>query len=152
VWFVAWVLLVVLLLWFGRLSICLALRNLRLRGIGLRQVALIGAEAVVASLQARMASAGWSGYVVHQAVNDTQDMAQLEALANKPLDEIWVMLPLGDAQAIERTLHALRHSAASIRLVPDLLTLRLINHGVTEVMSVPMYDVFASPMTARTGS
>jgi putative colanic acid biosynthesis UDP-glucose lipid carrier transferase len=139
--------LAILLLWSGRLLIYLVLRNLRLRGVGLRQVAFVGAEAAVASLQARMASAGWSGYVVHQAVNDTHDMAQLEALASKPLDEIWVMLPLGDAQALERTLHALRHSAASIRLVPDLLTLRLINHGVTEIMGVPMYDVFASPMT-----
>lgn len=147
VWFVAWTFLGMLLLWFGRLLIYLVLRNLRLRGVGLRQVALVGAEVAVASLEARMASVGWSGYVVHKAVNDTQDMAQLEALANKQLDEIWVMLPLGDAQAIERTLHALRHSAAFIRLVPDLLTLRLINHGVTEVMGVPMYDVFASPMT-----
>jgi putative colanic acid biosysnthesis UDP-glucose lipid carrier transferase len=147
VWFVAWAMLAMLLLWSGRLLIYLVLRNLRLRGVGLRQVAFVGAEAAVASLQARMASAGWSGYVVHQAVNDTHDMAQLEALASKPLDEIWVMLPLGDAQALERTLHALRHSAASIRLVPDLLTLRLINHGVTEIMGVPMYDVFASPMT-----
>lgn len=147
VWFVAWAMLAMLLLWSGRLLIYLVLRNLRLRGVGLRQVAFVGAEAAVASLQARMASAGWSGYLVHQAVNDTHDMAQLEALANNPLDEIWVMLPLGDAQALERTLHALRHSAASIRLVPDLLTLRLINHGVTEIMGVPMYDVFASPMT-----
>ncbi len=147
VWFVAWALLATLLLWFGRLLIYIALRNLRLRGVGLRRVALVGADAAVASLQARMASAGWSGYVVHEVVQATQDVAQLETLANKPLDEIWVMLPLGDVQAIERTLHALRHSAASIRLVPDLLTLRLINHGVTEVMGVPMYDVFASPMT-----
>ncbi len=51
-------------------------------------------------------------------------------------------------QAIQHTLHALRHSSALIRLEPDLLTLtlRLINHGVTEVMGVPMYDVSASPM------
>lgn len=147
VWFVAWAFLATLLLWFGRLIVYLVLRNLRLRGVGLRQVALVGAEAAVASLQARIASVGWSGYVVHEVMQDSQDVAQLEALAIKPLDEIWVMLPLGDTQAIERTLHALRHSAASIRLVPDLLTLRLINHGVTEIMGVPMYDVFASPMT-----
>jgi putative colanic acid biosynthesis UDP-glucose lipid carrier transferase len=43
-------------------------------------------------------------------------------------------------------LHGFCHSAASIRLVPDLLTLRLINHGVTEVMGMPMYDLSASPM------
>ncbi len=146
VWFAVWMVSAVVLLWLGRVAIYLVLRSLRLRGIGLRQVALVGSHAAIASLQTRMASAGWSGYVVSQVVARTDDVASLEALATAPLDEIWVMLPLGDAQAIQHTLHALRHSAASIRLVPDLLTLRLINHGVTEVMGVPMYDVSASPM------
>lgn len=146
VWFAVWMVSAVVLLWLGRVAIYLVLRSLRLRGIGLRQVALVGSHAAIASLQTRMASAGWSGYVVSQVVERTDDVASLEALATAPLDEIWVMLPLGDAQAIQHTLHALRHSAASIRLVPDLLTLRLINHGVTEVMGVPMYDVSASPM------
>ena len=146
VWFAVWMVSAVVLLWLGRVVIYLMLRSLRLRGIGLRQVALVGSRAAIASLQTRMASAGWFGYVVSQVVERTDDVASLEALATAPLDEIWVMLPLGDAQAIQHTLHALRHSAASIRLVPDLLTLRLINHGVTEVMGVPMYDVSASPM------
>jgi len=146
VWFAVWMVSAVVLLWLGRVTIYLVLRSLRLRGIGLRQVALVGSEAAIASLQARMVSTGWSGYVVSEVVEHTDDVALLEALATAPLDEIWVMLPLGDAQAIQRTLHALRHSAASIRLVPDLLTLRLINHGVTEVMGVPMYDVSTSPM------
>jgi putative colanic acid biosynthesis UDP-glucose lipid carrier transferase len=83
---------------------------------------------------------------VGAVVQHPSDVAALEALANTPLDEVWVMLPLGDAHAIKTTLHGLRHSAASIRLVPDLLTLRLINHGVTEVMGLPMYDLSASPM------
>lgn len=146
VWFVVWMLFAVVLLWLGRLAIYLVFRSLRLRGIGLRQVALVGSQAAIASLQARMATAGWSGYLVKQVVARTDDVVALEALATEPLDEIWIMLPLGDAEALQHTLHALRHSAASIRLVPDLLTMRLINHGVTEVMGVPMFDVSASPM------
>ena len=146
VWFAVWMLSAVVLMWLGRIAIYLVMRSLRVQGIGQRQVALVGSDAAIASLQTRMASAGWSGYAVSQVVR-ADDAAQLEALAGLPLDEIWVTLPLGDAQAMQHTLHALRHSAASIRLVPDLLTLRLINHGVTEVMGVPMYDVSASPMT-----
>lgn len=146
VWFAVWMALAAVLLWLGRLSIYLALRSMRLRGIGVRHVALVGADAAIVSLQQRMASAGWSGYAVEVVVQNPNDVAALEALANVPLDEVWVMLPLGDAHAIKTTLHGLRHSAASIRLVPDLLTLRLINHGVTEVMGVPMYDLSASPM------
>jgi putative colanic acid biosynthesis UDP-glucose lipid carrier transferase len=146
VWFAVWMLSAVVLMWLGRIAIYLVMRSLRVQGIGLRQVALVGSDTAIASLQTRMASAGWSGYAVSQVVR-ADDAAQLDALAASPLDEIWVTLPLGDSQAMQHTLHALRHSAASIRLVPDLLTLRLINHGVTEVMGVPMYDVSASPMT-----
>jgi putative colanic acid biosynthesis UDP-glucose lipid carrier transferase len=146
VWFAVWMALAAVLLWLGRLGIYLVLRSMRLRGIGVRHVALVGSDAAIASLQQRMASAGWSGYAVGAVVQNPNDVAALEALANAPLDEVWVMLPLGDAHAIKTTLHGLRHSAASIRLVPDLLTLRLINHGVTEVMGVPMYDLSASPM------
>lgn len=146
VWFAVWMALAAVLLWLGRLSIYSALRSMRLRGIGVRHVALVGSDAAIASLQQRMASAGWSGCAVEAVVQNPNDVTALEALANAPLDEVWVMLPLGDAYAIKATLHGLRHSAASIRLVPDLLTLRLINHGVTEVMGVPMYDLSASPM------
>jgi putative colanic acid biosysnthesis UDP-glucose lipid carrier transferase len=146
VWFAMWMVSAVVLLWLGRVTIYLVLRSLRLRGIGLRQVALVGSQTAIASLQTRMVSTGWSGYVLSKVVDSTDNAVELEGLANAQLDEIWVMLPLGDAQTIQKTLQALRHSAASIRLVPDLLTLRLINHGVTEVMGLQMYDVSASPM------
>jgi putative colanic acid biosysnthesis UDP-glucose lipid carrier transferase len=146
VWFAVWMALAAVLLWLGRLGIYLVLRSMRLRGIGVRQVALVGSDAAIASLQQRMTSAGWAGYAVEAVVQNPNDVTALEALSSAPLDEVWVMLPLGDAHAIKTTLHGLRHSAASIRLVPDLLTLRLINHGVTEVMGVPMYDLSASPM------
>jgi putative colanic acid biosynthesis UDP-glucose lipid carrier transferase len=87
VWFVVWMLSAVVLLWLGRLAIYLVLRSLRLRGIGLRQVALVGSQAAIASLQTRMASAGWSGYLVSQVVARTDDVAALEALATEELDE-----------------------------------------------------------------
>lgn len=146
VWFAVWMALAVALLWIGRLTIYLLLRSMRLRGIGVRRVALVGSDAAIANLQQRMALAGWSGYEVVATLAPLNNVVELEALAKASLNEVWVMLPLGDAHAIKTTLHGLRHSAASIRLVPDLLTLRLINHGVTEVMGVPMYDLSASPM------
>ncbi len=145
-WFALWMVSAVALMWLGRIAIYLVLRSLREQGIGLRKLALVGSDAAIACLQARMYSSGWSGYEVSQVVN-TDDTARLEALAVLSMDEIWITLPLGDSQAMQHALHAMRHSAASIRLVPDLLTLRLINHGMTEVMGVPMYDVSTSPMT-----
>jgi putative colanic acid biosysnthesis UDP-glucose lipid carrier transferase len=146
IWFLVWSALSTVLLWGGRLGVYLMLRSIRLSGVSLRQVALVGTGAVADSLHKRVASAGWSGYKIAMVVPDAATPA-LEALATAQMDEVWLALPLTDVAAIQRTLHALRHSAASIRLAPDLFTLRLINHGISEVLGVPMYDLSASPMT-----
>jgi putative colanic acid biosynthesis UDP-glucose lipid carrier transferase len=146
VWFSVWIVFSTLLLWLGRFCVYLVLRNLRLRGVTLRQVALVGEGAVAESLQQRVTSAGWSGYKITMVISHA-DTAALESLASSQIDEVWLALPLADVNAIQRILHALRHSAASIRLAPDLFTLRLINHGVSEVLGVSMYDLSTSPMT-----
>ena len=38
-------------------------------------------------------------------------------------------------------------STANIRLVPDLFALKLINHGISEVVGIPMLDLSVSPIT-----
>jgi putative colanic acid biosynthesis UDP-glucose lipid carrier transferase len=47
-------------------------------------------------------------------------------------------------------LNALRHSTANIRLVPDWFTLKLLNHGVSEVVGIQMLDLSTSPITGET--
>ena len=68
-------------------------------------------------------------------------------LAAAEVDEVWLALSLSEEAAIKDALHALRHSTASIRFAPDMFTLRLINHGVSDVLGVPMFDLSTSPMT-----
>lgn len=145
IWFGGWVLLTILLLWVERFAVYLLLRLLRRRGFNLRHVALIGAGAAAESLRQRLSVYGWSGYKIALAL-PTTDEASLEKLSGANLDEVWLALPLSDEAAIKKALHALRHSTASIRFVPDLFTLRLINHGVSDVLGMPMYDLSTSPM------
>ena len=113
-----------MLLWLERLGIYLFLRALRRRGFNLRHVALVGAGPAAESLKQRLANAGWSGYQIALSLSAT-DEAGLERLAAVTVDEVWLALPLSDDAAIQSALHALRHSTASIRFVPDLFTLRL---------------------------
>ena len=145
VWFVLWAAGAMLLLWLERLGIYLFLRALRRRGFNLRHVALVGSGPAAENLKQRLASAGWSGYNIAGTV-PAVDMAELGKLAESDVDEVWLALPLSDEAAIKDALHALRHSTASIRFVPDLFTLRLINHGVSDVLGMPMYDLSTSPM------
>ena len=146
IWFMLWSIGALLLLWVERLCIYLALRALRRSGFNLRHVALVGAGPAAENLKYRLASSGWSGYAIALTVSTTDENA-LARLAETAVDEVWLALPLSDEAAIKDALHALRHSTASIRFVPDLFTLRLINHGVTDVLGMPMYDLSTTPMT-----
>lgn len=146
VWFASWVFLGAVLLCIERLSVYLILRALRHHGFNLRHVALVGAGPAADGLQAKVAGAGWSGYQITLTL-PCADVEALEALSRADVDEVWLVLPLSDEAVIRETLHALRHSTAAIRFAPDLFTLRLINHGVSDVLGLPMFDLSTSPMT-----
>lgn len=145
IWFGVWVSITTILLIIERLVTYLVLRTLRIKGFNLRHVALVGSGAVADQLRERISSAGWSGYkitlIIPHANKDT-----LNQLANDSFDEIWLALSLGNETTVRETLFVLRHSTASIRFVPDLFTLRLINHGMSDVVGIPMYDLSATPI------
>ena len=146
IWFVAWAFTALVLLWLERCAMYLFLRFLRRQGFNLRHIALVGDGPAAKNIKQQLEMSGWSGYTIALSINhiDESSLVQLE-LAQ--VDEVWLALPLTDEIVIRKVLHALRHSTASIRFVPDLFALRLINHGVTDVIGIPMFDLSASPMT-----
>jgi len=146
VWFLIWTVLALTLLWMERISIYLFLRMMRGRGFNLRHVALVGSGSSAENIKKRLSSAGWSGYQIVLTLPQT-DAESLETLEACEVDEVWLALPFSQEKAIKDALHALRHSTATIRFAPDLFTLRLVNHGITDVLGMPMYDLSATPMT-----
>lgn len=146
VWFLLWTGMGLILLWVERICVYLFLRTLRRRGFNLRHVALVGSGSSAENIKKRLSSAGWSGYQIVLTLPHT-DAESLETLEASEVDEVWLALPFSQDQAIKDTLHALRHSTATIRFAPDLFTLRLVNHGITDVLGMPMYDLSVSPMT-----
>lgn len=145
IWFGLWAALALFFLWLERLLLYLFLRALRRRGFNQRHVALVGGGPGAENLKSRLAAYGWSGFKISVEVADTSPLA-LAQLADASVDEVWLALPLSDEPAIRDALYALRHSTASIRFVPDLFTLSLVNHGVSDVVGVTMYDLSTSPM------
>lgn len=146
VWFLVWVGLGMGLLWAVRLLVYLILRTVRRHGLNLKHVALIGSGALAEQIHRRISEAGWSGYKISEHLPAPSEEV-LSALAERDLDEVWLALPVGDEGLLRQTLHALRHTTASIRFVPDLFTMSLVNHGMTEVVGLPMYDLSTTPMT-----
>jgi putative colanic acid biosynthesis UDP-glucose lipid carrier transferase len=124
----------------------LVLRYLSKKGYRTRDVLLVGTGPMSAALSDRARLSAWSGYRISQIV-DAHELSHVEDLADSyNFDEVWINLAVQDTELIPKVLHALRHSAADIRVVPDMLTYRIINHGITFIMGVPMLDISASSL------
>lgn len=74
-----------------------------------------------------------------------EDLASYVAV--RGVDQVWIALPLKDEDIVKSILHELRHSTVDIRYVPDISSLRLLNHAVTEVAGLPVLELSVTPMT-----
>ena len=122
------------------------MRKLRASGINLRHIAIVGSGETAKELISRVDESGWAGYRVscHILVPDVHN---IKKLANKPLDEIWLAPEEDSSLTLHELVNYLDHSTAIVRIAPDLLSLRLINHGFSEVLGVQMIDIHGRPMS-----
>ncbi|MFY7939821.1 MAG: undecaprenyl-phosphate glucose phosphotransferase [Burkholderiaceae bacterium] len=150
VWFTVWALSCWVALSLQRLAAYRFLRWLRQRGYNFKTVLLVGKGPVGDQVVKAIHESAWSGLRI-QAHIQPEQLHTYTALpeAQQP-DEIWLCLPLSDEAGIRTSLEALRHSVANIRLVPDWFSIKLINHGISEALGIPMLDLSASPVTGTT--
>jgi putative colanic acid biosynthesis UDP-glucose lipid carrier transferase len=146
VWFLLWVISTPVFLCLMRFCLYLFLRSIHGRGLSQKKVAIIGSGVLSDQLERSLKETSWTGYRVSVHLPMPTEEA-IKAIAANDLDEVWLVLPLDQERVLESTLHALRHSASSIRYVPDLFTLNLLNHGMTDILGFSMFDLSATPMT-----
>ena len=142
-----------------RLAVYSILRMVRTRGINHRRAVVVGCGPLAAQLVQRAESERWAGYDVvrvfgHRAEGSVVSGHEIHPLnelfdyvSTHQIDEVWIAVPFDQSLQLKDVLDDLRFSTANVRFVPDLFGLFLINHGVSEVMDVPMIDLSASPMT-----
>jgi len=174
-WFGGWVAATLLGLVLLRLLVYSVLRWLRSKGYNYKSVVLVGQGDAVQRMEQCVQQASWSGLRVVARVMPSELAAlahgspalelqlpesshsirlgpeQSPANRSRPVDEVWLCLPFSDEAGIHTALHALSDSTANIRFVPDLFSLKLINHGVSEVAGVPMLDLSTSFMSGPAG-
>ena len=146
IWISLWIVQALFLLIFIRIVAYKILRKLRASGINLRHIAIVGSGETAKELISRVDESGWAGYRVscHILVPDVHN---IKKLANKPLDEIWLAPEEDSSLTLHELVTCLDHSTAIVRIAPDLLSLRLINHGFSEVLGVQMIDIHGRPMS-----
>ena len=147
IWFVAWGMISWMALSIQRLLAYWLLRWLRRKGYNYKTVLLVGYSAISEQVFQAIRDSAWSGLRVVGQVRVDELESHLASLGCKQPSEVWICLPMSDEHGIRTALNALRYSLADIRLVPDLFSLKLINHGISQVLGIPMLDLSTSPVT-----
>lgn len=150
IWFIAWGSISWAALSLQRLLAYWVLRWLRRKGHNYKSVLIVGFSSVSDQVLRALGESTWSGLRVAGQIRVDELESFLVAAGSKQPNEVWLCLPMSDEQGIRSALNVLRYSLADIRLVPDLFSFRLINHGISQVLGIPMLDLSASPVTGVT--
>ncbi|AOV17565.1 undecaprenyl-phosphate glucose phosphotransferase [Acidihalobacter aeolianus] len=158
-WLGFWFVLSALFLVGLRFVVYWVLRELRSRGYNRRPVVVVGAGLQGENLAERVHEADWSGLEV-LGLFDTPEYLHAYngdiprySIENLPefvtchqVTEVWVAMPLERSGDLRQIIALLRNMSINVRYAPDLFGLSLLNHGLTEIVGVPMIDLSASPM------
>ncbi len=135
------------------------LQYMRGRGFNLRHIAIIASGDIGHHVFSNLLSspeAGFSinayftddkvdptglGKTVHGPISDA-----LSYVENHQLDQIWLAMPLKEAETIEAIVNDLRNVTTDIRLVPDIFGFRLINHSISSIAGLPVINLSVTPM------
>lgn len=149
IWLLTWAALAWIFLITGNFLVRYTLFRLYGRRQYKKKVAIIGTGVVAEQLIEKVSCTPFAEFELACMVSNVDAKSTLEDLSNQLLDEIWISLPISEAGKLPELIHQLRFSSASIKYAPDLFTLRLINHGSTEVLGVNMLNLNASPFSGE---
>ena len=160
-WLIMWAVSTWGLLLLFRFSLTYFLRVIRASGLNKKRIVIVGAGALGKRVAKGLMDTEWSGLHLVGFIDDDEclhgtriggvkvrgSVDKLAILAERGhIDEVWLALPLRAEQRVKEVLHQLRHSTATVRFVPNIFELRLLNHSFVEVAGLPVLNLSESPM------
>ena len=153
-------------LWFGlvfvglvlsRISLRLVLRYLRKKGLNQRHIVLVGSSALTAQVAARVKVSDWMGLEISgffsdknsaiDGLNKLGDLSKvIDYVEQHKVDQVWLTLSLKDMDKIEMICHQLHSVSVEVLLIPDISSLRLLNHSISQIDGMPVINMSVSPM------
>ncbi len=158
-WFVMWASYSALLLILVRFAILFLLGKARKSGWNNIRIIIIGDEVLASEVAKNLMQSAWVGIHIIGLISDkiTTNESNLtmlgevsklaEIMNDQQPDELWITLPLKAEEKIKNILYQLRHSTVTIRMVPDIFNLRLLNHSISEIAGVPVLNLCESPIS-----
>ena len=158
-WIGLWFITAFLLLMLSRIALRFILRSLRKKGLNRRYIVLVGAGDISQQVANKITSATWMGLHIKGFFSDEtnlnkmsgiKNLGNLDAIINyienNQIDQVWLTLPLKEMDKIERLSHQLSQVAVNVMLIPDISSLRMLNHAVSQFDGLPIIDISVTPM------
>lgn len=139
------------------------IRNLQKSGYNQKQVIIIGAGQLGLRACHAMQKQSWSGLIPIAFFDDarhglTFNGVKVEGTVQeavqyiekkrriKPVDQVWIALPLSAQKEIEQLQNALQDTATKVYFIPDLFGFNLASYSVDEMVGLPVMNMSAPPM------
>jgi Undecaprenyl-phosphate glucose phosphotransferase len=160
-WMGYWFVVSSVLLISSRVALRSLLHWLRFKGLNERRVIIAGSGELADTVSDRLLSNRWIGLKLlgcfaesdgnleycYRRVPMLGTLDQLaEYLDQHQVDQIWLAIPWSQQETIDQVLYELRYSTVDIRMVPDLVSYRLLNTSITEIAGLPVLNLSVSPL------
>jgi len=153
-------------LWFGlvfvglvlsRICLRLVLRYLRKKGLNQRHIILVGSSVLTAQVAARVQVSDWMGLEISGFFSDEKSAIDglnklgglskvVDYVEQHKVDQVWLTLSLKDMDKIETICRQLHSVSVEVLLIPDISSLRLLNHSISQIDGMPVINMSVSPM------
>ncbi len=159
--FFLWLLLSLLFILTVRAFVYNVVRQLRKKGINKKHIVVFGAGGLGKALIEQIRKSPESGYQVSSLFDNDESVWGKEinskkiiggtreltmTLDNEDICEVWLALPLKASSNVEEIINICSLKNVSVRLVPDVFDLSLLNHSVTEFLGFPVIDLNVNRM------
>jgi len=136
-WFLLTLFLVLAMTISVRLASVGILRWLRQNGLDLRRIILIGNEESVGGMQQVVDDNPGFGYSIVAILGGKEGCSILDEIADKKIDEVWMVSPPSGMESMEPLLAELSQTAVAVRWLPDIRWQALLGSREENLMGHP---------------
>lgn len=160
-WVTLWFFSGLILILGVRVLTYVLLRFMRVKGFNHKRVLVYGREELGRNVVRRIKSSTWTGFDIIALVDNDKsllggsffgvpiisEIRDINAyIENNNIDELWLAIPFSDEKELHEVVNSVSGNLVNIRFIPDLFSLSILNHSITEIAGMTVIDLSTSPM------
>ena len=163
-WFAYWTAMTGALMIVSRIVVHRVLARMRVAGLNLRKVAVVGRGSHAAELVRKIdgcTAAGFRTAAVLDVLHDGPALSNViptvpafddlrtftDYIRAQDVHELWLALPLSEEHTIYECVKELREDLVNIRFMPDLRSVAMFESSMIDLLGVPAINLVASPLS-----